>query len=196
MMTALAFYVALFPRNHKKASLRSPSPLKLALLLVFIQSRPEGAASLVIKTQEQLGEKREHLFAESTSINSYNWKGILMVVFHWADNKSRRNCAHCAVQSPSADFELTTGGTFCEWLMEQLSSAEPGSVLLSITANSKQPHGHTHPTHTTPARLIRLLFHLHTQPLYPCKYRKICHLKITPWSNFLLETNSSSSLKM
>lgn len=129
MMNALAFHVDLFPPNHKKASLRSPSPLKLACT----QSRPEGAASLVIKPQEQQGEKREHLFAESTSINSYNWKGILMVVFHWADNKSRRNCAHCAVQSPSADFELTIGGTFCEWLMEQLSSAEPGSVLLSIT---------------------------------------------------------------
>lgn len=148
MMTALAFCVALFPRNHKKASLRSPSPLKLALLLACTQSRPEGAASLVIKTQEQLGEKREHLFAESTSINSYNWKGILMVVFHWADNKSRRNCAHCAVQSPSADFELTTGGTFCEWLLEQLSSAEPGSVLLQFQFTTANNHTGTPILHT------------------------------------------------
>ncbi len=95
-----------------------------------------------------------------------------MVVFHWADNKSRRNCAHCAVQSPSADFELTTGGTFCEWLMDQLSSAEPGSVLLSITTANN--------TKGTPILHTQLqqdhhwlLFHLHTQPLYPCMQKNM-----------------------
>lgn len=112
-----------------------------------------------------------------------------MVVFHWTDNKSRRNWAHCAVQSPSADFELTTKGTFCEWL----SQGQCCCLLQKQTTTQAHPFY----THNTSKTDHWVLFHLHTQPLYPCKCRKTSYWKpIVPvHSGSIYEQRLSNSWK-